>query len=784
MDLLSGRLLAKNAILNILGQGLPMLMGLFCIPILIEHLGLERFGVLSLVWLVIGYFNLFDLGLGRATIKLVAEKLGEDKSEDVSEIVWTSAILIFLVSLIGASIVFLMTPWLLKDIFKITEHLLNDSERAFYYLALGIPVVAISTCFRGGLEAKQRFGVLSLIQIFLGIFAFGVPVVVLQFSDSVASISAALVIGRVIVFALLLVASNKCFPNLLRDIQFDRLLVNRLLRFGGWITVSNTISPIMVYFDRFLIGALVPLSNLAFYTTPYEIVSRLHVFPSSIVRVLFPAFSTVQQKEPERIVSIFDTGNRVIFIFFFPIILLLIAFSPELLTFWLGAEFSASSHRVLEIISIGIFINALAQIPFSFIQSLERADITAKLHLIEFPIYFFGVWYLTTNFGLVGAAMAWTIRVTLDAWALSLISKILVSGVSEGLRKIEVSVAISVLMFVGVLIISNIWYKLALAVLLVAFFTLFSWIYLVRLPERVSILNLWKFDLNSRRRYPFEQAEFNPNSTIAAIYNTCNPSENLIRSVKMMVDQVDRVVIVDTLSEGLSRSILDSLSQMEKVYVMYNSEFLGDARSLNLGIERASELGAEWVITLDQNSYPSDQFVSQMIGKFADSPKKDRVFAVFSALIDEETGVQLNANCGRSMMPFPMEGGHSGNLFKIKDILDFGAFNEGFFRDYLYQELYFRAIRSGLRIVPAKDAHLICRSEINQLRSARVNQSESFSDACEIRSCISKNRFLLYFRYGLLDPEWAWQDFRFSLILILKELGFCYPKGQKLLKMS
>lgn len=72
--LTGGTRLARNGVFNIIGQGVPLLAAFFAIPRLIHGLGTDRFGVLTLVWMVIGYFSLFDLGLGRALTQVVAEK--------------------------------------------------------------------------------------------------------------------------------------------------------------------------------------------------------------------------------------------------------------------------------------------------------------------------------------------------------------------------------------------------------------------------------------------------------------------------------------------------------------------------------------------------------------------------------------------------------------------------------------------------------------------------------------------------------------------------------------
>ena len=86
----SGRLLARNAVWNIVGQLAPMLVAVFAIPRLIHGLGPARFGVLTIAWMVVGYFGFFDLGLGRALTKLVADKLGSQKEHELPQLVWSS----------------------------------------------------------------------------------------------------------------------------------------------------------------------------------------------------------------------------------------------------------------------------------------------------------------------------------------------------------------------------------------------------------------------------------------------------------------------------------------------------------------------------------------------------------------------------------------------------------------------------------------------------------------------------------------------------------------------
>ena len=72
------KLIVRNTVLNLVGLVVPLAVGFVTIPMVVRALGNERFGILALVWVVLGYFGLFDLGLGRTTTRYVADCLGRN----------------------------------------------------------------------------------------------------------------------------------------------------------------------------------------------------------------------------------------------------------------------------------------------------------------------------------------------------------------------------------------------------------------------------------------------------------------------------------------------------------------------------------------------------------------------------------------------------------------------------------------------------------------------------------------------------------------------------------
>jgi O-antigen/teichoic acid export membrane protein len=484
LHLTSGRLLARNTIWNLIGNGAPMIVAVFAIPILIRELGKDRFGVLALAWALIGYASLFDMGLGRALTQLVAKKLGEGDDKDVPTLVWTSLLLMLAMGVVGTAIIAGISPWLVHRALKIPDVLQSEALRSFYLLAFSVPVVISTAGLRGLLEAYQRFGIINALRVPMGIFAFGGPLLVLPFSKSLSAVVAVLVVGRFVAWGAHLYFCLKVMPSLRHSVVWQRSAVGPLLRFGSWMTVSNIVGPLMTTFDRFVIGALLSVTAVAYYTTPYELISKLWLVPVSLLSVMFPAFSTSFVQDRNRASMLYARSVRYLLLALFPLILLIVALAQDGLKLWLGTDFALHSAPVLQWLAVGSFINCLASSPFAVVQGAGRPDLTAKLHLIELPLYFAALYWLTKTQGIEGAAIAWTARVALDATVLFVMAKRFLP-VSSSTQVQTISLFMGALLTFGLATFLHSWETRGLFVVSIFFaFALVAWFFVLSPDER------------------------------------------------------------------------------------------------------------------------------------------------------------------------------------------------------------------------------------------------------------------------------------------------------------
>ena len=480
-----GRLLARNSALNLMGWALPMVAALVTVPLLIRGLGAERFGILTVGWVVLGYFSLFDLGVGRALTKMVSERLGAGRADDLPPLVWTALLLMTLLGVAGAVVLALVSPWLVGHALKISPEHEGEALRAFYLLAFSLPWVISTTGFSGILEANQRFGLVSGLRVPIGFFTYASPLLVLPFSHSLVPVIGLLVLGRLVAWAAYLAACLHVLPQLRKRVAIEWGKARGLVQLGGWMTVSNVVSPLMTYFDRFLIGGLISMAAVAYYVTPYDMVTKLLMVPHSLFGVLFPAMAATFAMDRSRTELLLGRGVRALFLVMFPVTLVVATLAHEGMTLWVGKAFASHSAVVLQWLAVGVFINCLAQAPFALLQGAGRPDITGKLHLVELPLYVTAIYLLSKAFGLEGVAMAWVLRVAVDTAVLYLAAgRFLPNGMGL-VRSTARMVGVALPLFgTGILLRDNLGGKLLFLAATLTVFCLFGWYRVLQPAER------------------------------------------------------------------------------------------------------------------------------------------------------------------------------------------------------------------------------------------------------------------------------------------------------------
>lgn len=403
---------------NLLGTALPLVASIAAVPFLLDRLGVERFGILSLVWVLIGYFSFFDLGIGRALTKLVAERVDDRRREELISLCSTGTALVLVVGACGALVIGLLAGLPGLWLKRVPSTLHSESVTTLVIVAISVPVVVGTAALRGIMEGYEAFRLLNLIRVPAGIAMFAAPCFAAAYSSRLDLAVGALALTRLFFLFVHAWASWQMCPLSLRAVE--RRWFRPLLAFGGWLTVSNTVGPVIVYLDRFVIGALMPPTAVGYYAAPFEVVSRLLILPMALCAAIFPALARSNYAQRSQGTKLEQQALLLILAVVLPISTLGAVFAEPLLRVWLGADFAREGALPMQILFAGFSLNAISQLPFAALHSMGRTRETALLHLIELPLYVLALVWLVQSYGLPGAAAAWSLRALIDTVALML----------------------------------------------------------------------------------------------------------------------------------------------------------------------------------------------------------------------------------------------------------------------------------------------------------------------------------------------------------------------------
>jgi O-antigen/teichoic acid export membrane protein len=409
----SNTMVLRNSLYNLLGLGLPLIVAVVAIPALIDGLGVAQFGILAILWAIVSYFGLFDLGLGRVVTQQVTDAMSRGDAERLGGVLATSCVLMAALGVAGGIILAVSAPLLAQQFAPGNE---QEVRGAFLWMAVAMPAIVLTSGFRGVLEAIGRFGLINVIRLPMGIFTYAGPLaVVWGWEGGLAAIAAVLSIGRILACAIHGVFALRSVRGTIGQRKVQRSLIGPLLAMGGWMTVSNVVSPLMNYVDRFVLGLAVSAQAVAYYATPQELVLRVGIVPTAVAAVLFPLFASHRGAAGE--VGLGEQLRRyslVVLLLLLPMCLALGIFAEPLLAAWISPAFAGEAALPLQIMSAAALASGLAQVPFAMLQGRARADLTAKIHLVEAPIYFAVLYVLVAQYGAIGAAWAWLLRITAD----------------------------------------------------------------------------------------------------------------------------------------------------------------------------------------------------------------------------------------------------------------------------------------------------------------------------------------------------------------------------------
>lgn len=400
----------KNTSYNLMGAVLSLGLSLFTIPIYIRLIGDARYGVLAVAWLLLGYFGLFDLGLGRATAQRIAS-LGRAPQNQMASAFWTALAINVSLGVIGGLIIWPVALYFFGHVFSVDAELRPELASAIPWMILAVPLTTLSGVLSGALEGRAKFLELNAISVLNSVLIQVLPLTVAWLNGpDLAWLLPTVILTRLMTLSVLFF---RCRVHVFKGEppSFSRSQASGLLRFGGWVTVTSLIGPMMVILDRFVISAALGAKAVTYYTVPFQLAERSTVLPGALTSAMFPRLASAETAEARHLAT---TAISVLAVVTTPLFVIGVLLAEPFLKWWLNPEFASRAGLTAQILLLGFWINSFARVPFSLLQAAGKPDVVAKCHLVEVIPYLLLLYVGLHFWGLSGAAVVFGLRTFAD----------------------------------------------------------------------------------------------------------------------------------------------------------------------------------------------------------------------------------------------------------------------------------------------------------------------------------------------------------------------------------
>jgi O-antigen/teichoic acid export membrane protein len=396
----------KNSFYNLLGGLIPAIAALLTVPVIVNRLGEVEYGVFALVTSVVGYFAVLDINVTAGSIKYLAEYKARNETRKVAQVLLFGGCIYLAIGLIGGICIFFFAEFLASAIFRVPPQLQQTAIDTLQVASFAFLFGQLQTYLQSVPQALQRYDLSGKLESLFGSLASfstvgvvlaGGGLVEIMYVRLALSIANCCVLTRMVRIVL---------PGL-RFAAPDRIIAKNLMSFSAFSYLSRIATITYLNSDKLLIGAMIDMRALAFYTVPFLLVNRTFSMIYRLGQVIFPVTSALAaQGEAMELKAIYLRATRYLVYLNASLCIMLCAFSRELLHYWAGPMFGPQAALVLVIVSAAVFLDSLTNLPSLVNDGLGKPKNTGMFAVLRAAVGLGAAYFAIQHHGIIGAAGA------------------------------------------------------------------------------------------------------------------------------------------------------------------------------------------------------------------------------------------------------------------------------------------------------------------------------------------------------------------------------------------
>lgn len=395
--------LVFNGIYGSLSWVLPLMLAFVSTPIIVRNLGNENYGIYALILGFIGYS--FNLGIGRAVTKYVAEYRAEKKFKEAGEILTATFFLTIFIGIVANLLIIIFAKTIVKDVLLIAAERQAVAVYALYISGATIFILLVSQIYQSLIQAAHRFDRLALVINFNGILAAVGNILLVLAGFGVLTLIFWFLFVTVISGLIFFFSGKKFLPEVRANFKFQPESIKFIGKFGLGIFGYQIFGNVLLLFERGWIIRTFGEESLTFYVVPMSLGIYILGFTISLVQVLFPVISEIQN-DRKNIIRLYQKSTKIVLALMCFVVLSLICGGKLLLSLWISPEFAVNSYQILIFHALTFGTIAVLTISWQLTEGFGYPKINAAISFFWLAFSVPAMIFLAKDWGENGIAFA------------------------------------------------------------------------------------------------------------------------------------------------------------------------------------------------------------------------------------------------------------------------------------------------------------------------------------------------------------------------------------------
>lgn len=403
--------LKKNIIANYIGRAWPALLSILLVPVYINFLGIEAYGLVGFYTSLSAVMGVFDLGIGSTMNRELAKrsvKLNEQNSQ--RDLVKTLEIIYWIIAVSVGIIVVCLSSFIANSWVKAEGLDSKTIVKAVQFMGLSIALRFPMSLYQGGLMGLQKQVLVNKILIVFGtVRGLGAVLVLWGISSTIYVFFAWQAVMSILGSFSFLYALWSVLPKSKIKARFSTSILSEIWRYAAAVSANALLGMCLSQLDKVILSTMLSLKMFAYYSIASTVASAIWMILLPYNTAVFPKLVELIEKDlKEKLISFFHSASQVLSIMLLPIGFLLVFFSKEVLFLWLKDEVIAeNAYLILSFLVFGTVLNGLASMPsyasnaFGWPMLITYTNLGQSIVIIPLIIF------LVNRYGAIGASISW-----------------------------------------------------------------------------------------------------------------------------------------------------------------------------------------------------------------------------------------------------------------------------------------------------------------------------------------------------------------------------------------